>query len=109
MLFHRSQDAEGSLEPPGIVIADIALDHPDQIPLAGKTPAIVAFPLQNAPEALHGTVVDAFADAGHTLGHPGLLELVVEGSAGVLEPSIAMKERMGTGVCFHSLVKGFVN
>lgn len=109
MLFHRRQDAELSLHPAGIVIANIALDHLDQIPLAGKTPAIVAFPLQNAPEALHGAVVDAFADAGHTLGHPGLLELVVKGSARVLEPSVAVKQRMSIGVGFHSFVEGFVD
>lgn len=109
MLFHRRQDAEGPLYPPSIVIVNIALDHLDQVSLAGKPPAIIAFPFQNAPEALHRAVVDTLANAGHTLGHPGLLELVVEGSAGVLEPSVAVKQRMGIGVGFHSLVKGFVD
>ncbi len=109
MLFHRRQDTEVSLYPPGIIIADIALDHLDQVSLTGKTPAIVTFPLQDTPEALHGTVVDALANAGHTLDHPGLLELVVKDPAGVLEPSIAVKQRMSIRVGFHSFVEGFVN
>lgn len=33
----------------------------------------------------------------------------MEGSAGVLEPSVAVKQRMGIGVGYHSLVEGFVD
>ena len=73
MFLQRREDTKISLHPAGVVIADEALNHLGQLMLAGKAPALVAFPLQNAPEALHGAVVDAFANTGHTLGHPGLL------------------------------------
>ena len=44
VLFHGSQDAEVSLDPAGIVVTDIALNHLDELLLAGKTLAIIAFP-----------------------------------------------------------------
>ena len=56
MLFHRRQDTEEALYPPGIVIVDIALNHPNQVSFAGKAPAIAAFPLQNTLEVLHGAL-----------------------------------------------------
>lgn len=43
MLFHRGQDAEGSLYLPSIVIADIALDHLDQFLFVSKPPAMSWF------------------------------------------------------------------
>ena len=42
--------------------------------------AVIAFPLQNAPEALHRAVIDAMRHTGHALRHPCLHELVVEGT-----------------------------
>ena len=44
MLFHRRQDAEVPLHSAGVVVADVALDHLNQILLAGKPPAIVLVP-----------------------------------------------------------------
>ena len=38
--------------------------------------------------------------------HTGFLQLVMEGTVGVLKPSVTMKERMGAGIGFHSPVKG---
>ncbi len=92
-----------------VVVTDIAFDHLDKFLLAGKTPAIVTFPLQNAPEALHWPVVNTVGHAGHTLRHPCFLEFMVKDSAGVLEPSVAMEQRMNVWIGFHSLVKGFVD
>ena len=34
--------------------------------LAGEPPAVIAFPLQNPPEALHRAVINAMGNTGHT-------------------------------------------
>ena len=39
MLLHRREDAEIPLHPAGVVVANVALNHLDQL-LAGKAPAI---------------------------------------------------------------------
>lgn len=69
MLFHRGQHAQIVLHPSGIVIMDIGLNHLYKLPLAGKPPAIIALSFQNAPEALHRTVINAMRYAGHALRH----------------------------------------
>ena len=78
MLFHRRQDTQIALDTSRVVIANILLDHLDKLVLAGKPSAIIAFLLQNAPEALHRAVINAMRYAGHTLRHSRLHELVVE-------------------------------
>ena len=78
MLFHRRQHAQFTLNPSGVVIMDIGLNHLHKLVLAGKPSAIIAFLLQNAPEALHRAVINAMRYAGHTLRHSRLHELVVE-------------------------------
>ena len=83
MLFHRGQHAQITLHPSGVVIMDIGLNHLHKLPLAGKTSAVIAFPLQNAPEALHRAVINAMRHVGHTLRHSRLHELVVESAVGV--------------------------
>ena len=85
MLFHRHQDAQIALDTSGAVITDVVLNHLNEFPLTGEPSAVIAFPLQNAPEALHRTVVDAMRHAGHTLRHSRLHKLIVEGAVGVLE------------------------
>ena len=76
MLFHRRQDAQIALDTSRVVIANILLDHLDKLVLAGKPSAVIAFPFQNTPEALHRTVIDAMRHTGHTLRHARLYELV---------------------------------
>ena len=39
----------------------------------GELSAVIAFPLQNAPEALHRAVINAVRHAGHTLRHSRLV------------------------------------
>ena len=46
---------------------------------------------------------------GHTLRHPCLHELVVEGTVGVLEPSVAVEQRLRVRIGLHRLVEGFEN
>ena len=88
---------------------DIGLDHLDELVLAGKPSAVIAFPLQNAPEALHRAVINAVCYAGHTLRHTCLYELVVEGTVGILKPSVAVEEGMRVRIDFYSLIKGLEN
>ena len=109
MLFHRRQHAQIALDTSCVVITDVALNHLNEFPLTGELSAVIAFPLQNAPEALHRAVIDAMRHTGHTLRHSRLHELVVEGTVGVLEPSVAVEQRMRVRIGFHSLVEGFEN
>ena len=109
MLFHRRQHAQITLDTSCVVITDVVLNHLDKFTFAGKPSAVIAFPLQNAPEALHRAVIDAMRHAGHTLRHPSLHKLVVEGTVGVLEPSVAVEQRMRVRIGLHSLVEGFEN
>ena len=46
---------------------------------------------------------------GHTLRHACLYELVVEGTVGVLEPSVAMKQGLCVRIGLHSLIKSLEN
>ena len=82
MLFHRRQHAQIALHPPGVVVANILLDHLDKLVLAGEPSAVIAFPFQDAPEALHRTVINTMRHTGHTLRHSRLHELVVESAGG---------------------------
>ena len=109
MLFHRRQHAQFTLHPSGVVIMDIGLNHLHKLPLAGKPSAVIAFPLQDAPEALHRAVIDAMRHAGHALRHACLHELVVESAVGVLESSVTMEQGMRVRIGFHSLIKGLEN
>lgn len=109
MLFHRGQHAQITLHPSGVVIMDIGLNHLDKFIFAGKPSAVIAFPLQNAPEALHRAVINAMRHAGHTLRHFRLHELVVESAVGVLESSVTMEQGMRVRIGFHSLIKGLEN
>ena len=90
-------------------VRPILLDHLDKLVLAGKLSAVIALPFQDAPEALHRTVVNTMRHTGHTLRHSRLHELVVESAVGVLEPSVAVEQRMRVRIGFHSLVEGFEN
>ena len=109
VLFHRRQDAQITLDTSRVVIANILLDHLNKLVLADEPSAVIAFPFQDAPEALHRAVINAMRHAGHTLRHSGLHELVVESTVGVLEPSVAVEQRMRVRIGLHSLVKSLEN
>ena len=109
MLFHRRQDAQITLNTSRVVIANILLDHLNKLVLAGEPSAVIAFPFQDAPEALHRAVINAMRHAGHTLCHARLHKLVVESAVGVLKPSVAVEQRMRVRIGLHSLVEGFEN
>ena len=91
MLFHRRQHAQFTLHPSGVVIMDIGLNHLHKLVLAGKPSAIIAFLLQNAPEALHRAIVNTSANAGHTLPHSLFFQHILELLARVLESPVTVK------------------
>ena len=107
MLFQRREDAEIPLHAPSVVVTDIALDHLDEGLLAGKSLSIVTLPFQNAPEALHRTVVYAVSHTGHALRHARLFEPLVERPVRVLETTVAMEQGMRIWVGRCRFVKGF--
>ena len=109
MLFHWRQDTQIALHPSGIVITDIVFNHSDEIPLAGEPSAVIALPLQNAPEALHRAVINAVSNTGHALRHSGLYKFLVEGAVGILKSSVAVKQGMCVRIGFNRLVEGFEN
>lgn len=109
MLFQGSQNAQIALNASGVVIADILLHHLNKDAFAGEASAVIAFPLQNAPEALHRAVVNAMRHPGHALRHPRLHKLAAKCAVGVLEPSVAMEQRMRIRILSNRFVEGFEN
>lgn len=109
MLFKRCEDAQTALQSPGVVVGNIILDHIHQGFPAGKAFAIITLALQNAPKALHRPIVEALAHTGHTLGHACSFQLCVESPVCVLEPSVAVEQRMGIRIGCHGPVKGLKN
>ena len=91
------------------ILKQMVLDHLNKLVLAGEPSAVIAFPFQDAPEALHRAVINAMRHAGHTLRHARLHKLVVEGTVGVLKPSVAVEQRMRVRIGLRSLVEGFEN
>ena len=91
MLFHGRQDTELALYSASVVIADVILNHIDQSFLAVEPLTVVAFPLEDTPEALHGAIVNAMRNTGHTLRHTRFLNLVVKSSVRILESSVTME------------------
>ena len=91
MLFHGRQDTELALYSASVVIADVILNHIDQSFLAVEPLTVVAFPLEDTPEALHGAIVNAMRNTGHTLRHIRFLNLVVKSSVRILESPVTME------------------
>lgn len=104
MLLERREDAKSPLEPSGVVVDDIALNHVHQIFPTGEAFDIVAFSFEDTPKALHRAIIDAFAYAGHTLRHFCCNQSVMEDLRCVLETSITVKNWM----CIRILLYGYV-
>ena len=78
VLFPRSQNAQIVLNPLGVVVDNIILNHLNKRFPGSKVAAIVTFALENTPKAFHWTVVNAVGHARHTLYHFVLLQHLVE-------------------------------
>ena len=107
MLFYRSEEPQISLNSPGIVITNIRLDHFNELLFACKPSAIVALSFQNAPEALHRSVVDAAAYTRHALGHASTFQLVVKYFTCILKASVRMEQGMRVWIGLYRLVQCF--
>jgi len=100
---------KATLEPPRTIVEDVILDHLYKFFFTGKAFAIVALPLENAPKSLHWAVINALANAGHTLDHPSCGQLVVENLCYILEPPVAVEQRMSVWIFRHRSVKSLVD
>lgn len=109
VFLHRCQNTEVSLYPAGIVVVDVTLNHLNEFLFASKPSAVIVFTFQDAPKSFHWAVVNTMAHTRHTLCHPGLLELVVKSSAGILVSSVAMKQGMCVWIVPNSFIKGLIN
>ena len=74
-----------------VVITNVILNHIDQLFLAGKTLAVIAFPLQDTPETFHWSIIDALGYSRHTLCHTGIFNFLMEYSVSILKASVAVK------------------
>lgn len=108
VLFQWCQNAEIVLNPLGIVVDNIRLDHLNQRFFRGESPAIIALTLEDAPEALHWAIVNAMGYARHTLHHFVLLQHLVEFAVGVLETTVTVEQWVRVRIgpyCFLESVK----
>ena len=109
MDLHGCPHTQAALEAAEIVIDDIILKHTNQLFPAGELPAIVALPLQDAPEALHRAVIYALSHPGHALGDAGGGQLVMEDLSGVGAAPVAVEQRMGTWIGVQRLIQSAVD
>ena len=99
MLFHRSKYTKVPLEPFGVVVLNEILNHSNQAGPDSKALPVIPFPLQDAPETLHRSVINALGDSGHTLGHAGFGQHMVECAISILESSVTVAQRVSIRVC----------
>ena len=109
MLFHRRQDAQIALDTSRVVIANILLDHLDELVLAGESAfhhkLVQAGMTQSMSRVAH------CIDNGPMEGFWGILkrERYYGSTVGVLEPSVAVEQRMRALRSLHSLIKSLEN
>ena len=94
MFFYRSQYTEVALQPFCIVVIYVVFNHLYKSISVCKSLPVVAFPFQNAPEALHWAIINTFGYAGHALLHSGVFKHGMECSVRILESTVRMEQRM---------------
>ena len=92
-----------------VVVVNIAFNRGNELFSACKSMPIIALTLQDSPEAFHRAVVNAAANTGHTLCHPGIQQFLVEGFAGVLESTVAVEQRVCIRIFQNSFIKRVKN
>ena len=105
MSLHGSLDEQSVLVTAVVVVVNIVFNRGNELFSACKSMPIIALTLQDSPEAFHRAVVNAAANTGHTLCHPGIQQFLVEGSAGVLESTVAVEQRMCIRIFQNSFIK----
>ena len=109
MSLHGSLDEQPVLVTAVVVVVNIAFNRGNELFSACKSMPIIALTLQDSPEAFHQAVVNAAANTGHTLCHPGIQQFLVEGSAGVLESTVAVEQRVCIRIFQNSFIKRVKN
>lgn len=105
MFLHRCQHTQVALNSPGVVLADVAHNHLHKFLLAGKTPAIIEFPFQEAPETLYRAIVNTVCHTGHICIMPACTSFWWNARL-VLVTSVTVEQRMCIWVALNGLVKG---
>ena len=105
MSLHGSLDEQSVLVTAVVVVVNIVFNRGNELFSACKSMPIIALTLQDSPEAFHRAVVNAAANTGHTLCHPGIQQFLVEGSAGVLESTVAVEQRVCIRIFQNSFIK----
>ena len=91
-----------------VVVINIIRNHLNQRISTGKAFPIISFSLKNSPKAFHRTVINAFGNTRHALYHTGFYYLLVKIPAGVLEPSVAVKNWMGFRIRLNRFVESII-
>jgi len=106
MIRHWCHDPQLALQTPVVIVINICRYCGDQCLPAGETMAVIHFPFQDAPKAFHRSIVDAMGNPGHALLHVIGLQTHPERGAGILEPAVAVEQRMGIRFQTDGLIKG---
>ena len=101
MLFHGSEYTKVPLEPLSVVVLNKILNHSDQTGSVSESFPVIPFSFQDAPESFHRSVINAFGDSGHTLGHASFGQHMVECSVRILETSVTVTQRVSIRICSH--------
>ena len=105
MDLHRSPHTQDALETAEVIIGDVLLDHLGQLLPAGKPPAIVTLPLEDAPKALHRPIVNALSHLGHALCNASRSQLVMEDLGSIGAAPVAVEQRVGAGIGLQCLIQ----
>ena len=105
MSLHRCLDEQTVLVTAVVIVINVIFNGGNQLFPAGECLSVIAFTFQDSPESLHRAVVNAAANTGHTLCHPGIQQFLVEGSAGVLESTVAVEQRVCIRIFQNSFIK----
>ena len=109
MSLHRSLDEQSVLVTTVIIVVNIAFNRGNELFSTGKSVSVIALSLQDSPEALHWAIVNAATNTGHTLRHSSIQQFLVEGSAGVLESSVTVEQRVCIRIFQDSLIQRIEN
>ena len=79
------------LTPLVIVVMDKLLNSSHELLIGFEMVEVVHLTFQDAPEALHGPIINTSANTGHTLRHSLLVQFRLELLARVLESPVTVK------------------
>ena len=102
VLFHWRNNTQITLHALGIVIVNIIPNLLNKLLLGSKPLTVISLTLQNAPEAIHRSIVNTVGYTRHTLYHTGIFQHLVKRSVSVLKTTVTVKQRMCIWIGLHS-------